>query len=333
MPTSIRVFAWHRILKMAAITKPISEMNNIDLPHSRQRGWAPDWLRILLHNPVSIAGTVIVLAFALVAILAPVLAPPADPTDPFQIPRDGYLAQPSPPSAKHLFGTTQGQYDIFYGVVWGTRTAFEIGLIVTGATVAIGGSLGAVSAYAGGWVDEIIQRFVEIVLAFPFLLAALTLATVLVPKFHNGLVSGMIALIAFGWPGYARLIRGDVLAIKGRDYVVAARAVGVPGWRILLLHVLPNAMYSLLVVGSLDIGTYVLTFAALSFLGLGAEQGYADWGQLLSFARNWIPDLARYWYIVVYPGAALLLFVLGWNLIGDAFRDALDPKMRGQRAG
>jgi peptide/nickel transport system permease protein len=195
------------------------------------------------------------------------------------------------------------------------------------------GSLGAVSAYVGGWVDEVIHRFVEIVLAFSFLLAALTLATVLIPKFHTGLVSGMIALIALGWPGYSRLIRGDVLTVKERDYVLAARAVGVPGWRILLRHVLPNAIYSLLVVGSLDIGTYVLTFAALSFLGLGAEQGYADWGQLPSFARNWIPDLARFWYIVVYPGAALLLFVLGWNLIGDAFRDALDPKMRGYRVG
>jgi peptide/nickel transport system permease protein len=316
---------------MAAITKPISEMDSTDEPHPRERGRAPGWVKVLLRNPVSVSGALIVLAFALVAILAPVLAPPPDPTNPFEIPRDGFQAQPSPPSAKHLFGTTQGQYDIFYGVVWGTRTAFEIGLVVTGATVLIGGSLGAVSAYAGGWVDEVIQRLVEIVLAFPFLLAALTLATVLVPKFHNGLVSGMIALIAFGWPGYARLIRGDVLSVKGRDFVLAARAVGVPDRRILIRHILPNAMYSLLVVGSLDIGTYVLTFAALSFLGLGAEQGYADWGQLLSFARNWIPDLARFWYIVVFPGAALLLFVLGWNLIGDAFRDALDPKMRSYR--
>jgi peptide/nickel transport system permease protein len=197
----------------------------------------------------------------------------------------------------------------------------------------IGGTLGAVSAYAGGWVDEFLQRIVEIVLAFPFLLAALTLAAILAPKLHNGLLSGMIALVAFSWPGYARLIRGDVLAVKERDFVTAARAVGAPGWFILLRHVVPNAMYSLLVVASLDIGTYVLTFAALSFLGLGAEHGYADWGQLLSFARNWIPDLGKYWYIVVFPGIALLLFVLGWNLIGDAFRDALDPKMRGYRAG
>lgn len=291
----------------------------------------PRWLRSLLRNPLSVAGIVLVLFFVFVAVFAPAIAPPEDPTNPMLIPRAGYLAQPQPPAPGTPFGTTQGQYDIFYGVVWGTRTAFEIGLIVTSLTVLIGGTLGAISAYAGGWVDEVIQRVVEIFLAFPFLLAALTLAAVLVPKLHNGLLSGMIALVFFSWPTYARLIRGDVLAVKQRDFVQAAQAVGVPGWRVLVRHVLPNAMYTLLVVASLDIGTYVLTFAALSFLGVGTEQGYADWGQLLSFARNWIPDLSKYWYIVVYPGAALVLFVLAWNLIGDAFRDALDPKMRGNR--
>lgn len=313
----------------STIHKPVSQVG--PMPALRPRSRVPEWVRILLRNPVSIAGLVIVLAFMIVAILAPVLAPPVVPSEPFQIPRDGFMAQPQPPSARHPLGTTQGQYDIYYGVIWGTRTAFEIGIVVTGLTVLAGGILGSISAYAGGWVDELLQRIVEIVLAFPFLLAALVLATVLASKIHNGLLTGMVALITFGWPGYARLIRGDVLAVKERDFVMAARAVGARGPRILFRHILPNAMYSLLVVGSLDIGTYVLTFAALSFLGLGAGEGYADWGQLLSYARNWIPSLANYWYIVVYPGMALLLFVLGWNLIGDAFRDALDPKMRGNR--
>jgi peptide/nickel transport system permease protein len=293
----------------------------------------PRWLRAMLRNPVSIAGLVLVTFFVLVAVFAPVLAPPADPSQPYQIPRGGFQAEPQPPSAAHPFGTTQGQYDLFYGVVWGTRTAFEIGLIVTGITVAIGGTLGALTAFIGGRADELFQRIVELFLAFPFLLAALTLATILGPKIRNGLLTAMIALIVFGWPSYARIIRGDVLAVKEREYVLAARALGVSNLRILFRHIIPNAMYSLLVVASLDIGTYVLTFAALSFLGLGATEGYADWGQLLSYARNWIPVLSTYWYIVVFPGMALLLFVLGWNLIGDAFRDALDPKMRGSRAG
>jgi peptide/nickel transport system permease protein len=292
----------------------------------------PRWVKALIRNPVSIAGTLLVLFFIAIAILAPVLAPPPIPSLPYNIPRDGFSAKPQPPSPGEPLGTTQGQYDIYYGVIWGTRTAFKIGLIVTGITVLIGGTLGAVSGYVGGWLDEVIQRIVEIFLAFPFLLAALTLATILGAKIQSGLITGMIALISFGWPTYARLIRGDILSVKERDYVLAAKALGEPGWRILLTHVIPNAMYSLLVVASLDIGTYVLTFAALSFLGLGAGEGYADWGQLLSYARNWIPTLNRFWWIVVYPGLALLLFVLAFNLIGDAFRDALDPKMRGYRS-
>jgi peptide/nickel transport system permease protein len=316
---------------MEAIQKANQPLHKADMPRSRVS--LPRWVITLLHNPVSVLGLIIITFFIAVAILAPILASPSDPTHPYQIPRDGFLAEPQPPSLAHPFGTTQGQYDLYYGVIWGTRTAFLIGVVVTSLTVLIGGFVGAVSSFIGGWVDELIQRIVEIFLAFPFLLAALTMAAVLAPKLHNGLLSGMIALVAFAWPPYARLIRGDVLTVKQRDFVIAARALGVPNWRILLRHVLPNAIYSLLVVASLDVGNYVLTFAALSFLGLGAEQGYADWGQLLSFARNWIPNLIKYWYIVIYPGGALLLFVLAWNLIGDAFRDALDPKMRGHRAG
>jgi peptide/nickel transport system permease protein len=289
----------------------------------------PRWANSLLHNPVSMAGGLLVVLFVMVAALAPLLAPPQFPSQPYIIPRSGFQAEPQAPSAAHPMGTTQGQYDIYYGVVWGTRTAFKIGLIVTSLAVLIGGTIGAISGYVGGWVDEAVQRVVEIFLAFPFLLAALTLATILGPKLRNGLLTGMIALVVFGWPGYARLIRGDVLAVKEREYVLASRALGGSGARILLRHVIPNAMYSLLVVASLDIGTNVLTFAALSFLGLGAGEGYADWGQLLSYARNWIPTLDQHWYIVVFPGLVLLLFVLAWNLIGDAFRDALDPKMYG----
>jgi peptide/nickel transport system permease protein len=288
----------------------------------------PRWLRALLVNPLSISGAVLVIVFALVALLAPVLAPPADPTNPYNIPRYGYSAQPQPPSAEHIFGTTQGQYDLFYGVIWGTRTAFKIGLLVTLITVIIGALLGALAAFLGGWLDEVFERIVEIFLAFPFLLAALTLATVLGGKFPNSIIPGMIALIVFGWPQYSRLIRGDILSVRERDFVLAARATGVPEFQILLRHILPNAMYSTLVYASLNVGSNVLTFAALSFLGVGAQVGYADWGQLLSFARNWIPSLSSYWWIVVYPGVALLLFSLAWNLIGDALRDAFDPRMR-----
>jgi peptide/nickel transport system permease protein len=260
------------------------------------------------------------------------LAPPDRPEAPFRIPRDGYLAEPKPPSAEHRFGTTEGQYDIYYGVIWGARTAFRVGVLITVATIMIGLLVGTTAGYFGGWVDEGLMRVVEIFMGFPFLLAAITLAAVLgsSPRFDR-ITTGMIALIVFGWTTYARLLRGDILSVKERDYVMAARTLGASHSRIMLRHVIPNSIFPTLVVASMDIGSYVLNFAALSFLGLGAEPGYADWGQLISFARNWMPRLADYWYIVVYPGAAILLFVLGWNLIGDAFRDILDPKLARSR--
>jgi peptide/nickel transport system permease protein len=289
-------------------------------------------LRQITRNPLSIVGILLVLAFAAVAIFAPVIAPPAvGARDPYIIPRDGYKAEPQPPSAEHPFGTTEGQYDIFYGVVWGTRTAFLAGILIVALALVVGLSVGSIAAYFGGWVDDVLMRITEIFLAFPFLVAALTLAAVLQPKLGRGLYTGIIALVVFGWMGYARLIRGDILATKEREYVLAARSLGVRDFRILARHILPNAIFPVMVVASLEIGTYVLSFAALSFLGLGAELGYADWGQMLALSRNWITNLSKYWYIVVFPGMALLFFVLGWNLIGDALRDIIDPRLRGTK--
>lgn len=287
-------------------------------------------LRQITRNPLSIVGILLVMFFVAVAIFAPVIAPPrAGARDPFIIPRDGFKSEPQLPDAEHVFGTTEGQYDIFYGVVWGTRTAFLAGIVIVAMALVVGLSVGSIAAYFGGWVDDVLMRITEIFLAFPFLIAALTLAAVLQPKLGRGLYTGIIALVVFGWMSYARLIRGDILATKERDYVLAARSLGVRDRRILIRHILPNAIFPVLVVASLEIGTYVLSFAALSFLGLGAELGYADWGQMLALSRNWITNLSKYWHIVVFPGMALLFFVLGWNLIGDALRDIIDPRLRG----
>ena len=288
-------------------------------------------LRQLFTRPTSLAGLLLLAFFIGVAVAAPVLAPPQDPSNPFIIPHYGYAPDPQLPSAQHIFGTTESQFDIFYGIVWGTRTAFEVGLIVTLAAVVFGVSIGSIAGYYGGWVDDVLMRIVEVVLAFPFLLAAITLAAVLEGQVGRGLVAGMIALIAFGWPTYARLIRAEILTLKQRDFVTAAKAIGASDFRILWNHILPNAIFPTLVYASLDIGSYVISFAALSFLGLGAEVGYADWGQMISFARNWIPSLAKYPHIVLYPGLAILLFVMAWNLIGDAFRDIIDPRLGGSR--
>ena len=230
----------------------------------------------------------------------------------------------------HILGVSTGQYDIFYGIVWGTRTAFKTGLIVVIATVLIGVIVGSVSAYYGGLVDNVIMRIVDVMLTLPFLLAALIMAAVLTPKIGKSLAPAIIALVTFGWMGYARIIRGDILSVKERDYIMAARVIGVKDSRILFRHIIPNAIFPTLVLASLAIGDVVLSFAALSFLGIGTEIGYADWGQVLSFARNWITSLNTYWYIIIFPGLTLVLYVMGFNLVGDALRDVLDPRMRGK---
>jgi peptide/nickel transport system permease protein len=320
-----------------------------------ERFLGPENYRIvtgLLKTPASILGFVLIGMFILIALFAPLIAPPVNPNDPYKIPRDGFSSEPKPMMSPwnrrppplpfwwkpimgtdqwvHLLGTSQGQYDVFYGIIWGTRTAFQTGLIVTFATFLIGVIVGSVSAYYGGGVDNFIMRIVDIFLTLPFILAALILAAVLTPRIGKSLFPAVIALIAFGWMGYARIIRGDILSIKERDYIMAARVIGVKDSRILFRHIIPNAIFPTLVLASLAIGDVVLSFAALSFLGIGTEVGYADWGQVLSFARNWITSLNTYWYIVVWPGLTLVLFVMGWNLVGDALRDVLDPRMRGK---
>ncbi len=321
----------------------------------------PSIARQLLSNRLSLAGFIILGFFVFVAVFAPVLAPPLpNARDPMIIPRDGFSTVPLPPGTKwtrnppplpfwwqpltglnywtHPFGMASGGWDIYYGVIWGTRTAFAAGIIITFVTLVIGVLMGSVSAYYGGKTDLVLQRFTEVFMAFPFFMAALTAAVILQPLIGGkggiggaGLITAGIALIVFGWMGYSRIIRGDILSVRERDYIMAARAVGAKDFRIMRRHIIPNAVFPTLVVASLDIGTYVVFFAALSFLGLGAEQGYSDWGQLIAFGRNWITTLDKYWYMIFFPGMALILFVLGWNLVGDAVRDILDPRSRKTR--
>jgi peptide/nickel transport system permease protein len=314
----------------------------------------PEWYRMLrgvVTNPLSVAGLVIVTIYVLAAVFAPVLAPPLNAmADPYLVPRDGFGPEPKPPGTVwksnpppvpgwyqtitgqdhwiHLMGTTSGQFDIWYGVVWGTRTALFAGIVVTFTTVAIGLVIGSISAFYGGLLDDVLMRFTEIFMAFPFLLAALLLSSLLVPRFGRSIWPPTIALVAFGWMTYARVIRGDILAAKERDYVMAGRVLGVKDARLIGRHILPNVINPILVLASFRLGDAVLSFAALSFLGVGTQIGYADWGQIISFARDWILSLDTNWYIILFPGLALIIFGLGWNLIGDALRDILDPRLR-----
>lgn len=303
-----------------------------------QAGTLRRLVRGLLSNPTSIFGAVLLVGFALVAVFAPVIAPcpPKQQRtcgeNPYHVPDYGHGSRPQPPSAEHPFGLTPSQNDIFYGVVWGTRTAFKVGILIVGAALLLGIAVGAAAGYYGGWLDEGLMRIVEIFMTFPFLLAAIALATVLRtnPVLGQGIIPTTIALIAFGWMGYARLIRSDILSVREREYIAAARSVGAGDSRIISRHIVPNAIFPVLVVASLDIGTIVLSFAALSFLGVGVPDGYADWGQLISSSRSYISSLNEHWYLVVIPGMAIVLFSLAWNLIGDTVRDVMDPRMHGK---
>jgi len=281
-----------------------------------------------LRNPLTIIGLTIILGFLLVAILAPVIAPPWQPAKPFMIPHTGWSIPPSPPSAEHPLGTLPQQYDIWYGLVWGTRNAFKIGFLIVLANLVVGVALGSIAGYFGGIVDEVLMRFTDMFYALPFLVVAMAIVVVI----GKGLTSIILVLVVLGWRTYARIIRAEIMVIRERDYIQAARASGASHLSIIFRHVLPNSIYSVLIVASMNIGTTVLTAAALSFLGLGADVGYADWGAMVSQARNWIvgpPDQRLYyWFVVFIPGFTIALFVLGWNLLGDAARDVFDPKMR-----
>jgi peptide/nickel transport system permease protein len=282
----------------------------------------------ILKNPLSVTGLTLIFIFFMTAVFAPVIAPPQYEGEPFRIPHEGYSVVPKPPEPGHPFGTTTKQYDIFYGVIWGTRTAFRIGIMVVGSILIIGIAIGSISGYAGGILDEIIMRIGDIFMSLPLLILAMAIVTALGRSLDNI----MKALIIVGWPIYARTIRSSILTIREEDYVKAARALGASNFKVIFKHILPNAIYPVLILASLDVGAMVLTAAALSFLGLGAQEGYADWGQMVSLARNYIvgppgqPFL--YWYVVTIPGLFILFFVLGWNLLGDALRDVFDPKLR-----
>ena len=306
----------------------------------------------IFKNPLSVIGLILILFCILVAVFAPAIAPPLPSLrSPYQIPRDGFSPIPRPPGTvweknpppkpfwmsedgqwTHIFGTAAGSWDIFYGVVWGTRTALLVGVLITGITLIVGIIVGAVAGFYGRMVDNILMRITEVFMAFPFLMAALTLSAILTPVIGKGIWPATIALVVFGWMTYARLVRGDVLSLKEREFIMAARITGATDMRIMMKHIVPNTIYPTLVLASMNVGDVVMSFAALSFLGVGVEVGYADWGQIISFARNFIPQLYTYWYILLFPGITLILFVMGFNLMGDALRDIMDPKMRGRGA-
>jgi peptide/nickel transport system permease protein len=271
--------------------------------------------RLLRSSPLITTGGAIALLIVLVALVAPLLAPfPGDAgsaTNP--------VAALQAPSLHHLFGTDQVGRDVFSRVLYGARVSPLIALLVLVIACVVGVPLGVVAGYFGGVADEVIMRVTDIFLAFPSLLLSLAFAAVLPPS----LTSLTIAIAITWWPWYARLIRGQAASVAGRPYVESCRALGIPTWRILLRHVLPNSVTPLIVQVSLDFGGVILTASALSFLGLGAQDPTPDWGLMVAEGENYF---TTQWWLVTYPGLAIMLTALAFNLLGDGLRDVLDPR-------
>jgi peptide/nickel transport system permease protein len=287
-------------------------------------------MKRIRSSPLSLIGMTLVLYNVVIAVFAPILAPPTM-YNPYIIPRDpayGYTIDPLPPNRNHIFGTTLLSTDLYYGCIWGTRFAFQLGLEIIVVTLVVGLILGMLAGYYGGLIDELIMRFTDIILAFPGLILAMAFVAALSRGGWATIDAAVLSIILIGWPGYTRLIRGEVLRVKTEDYIEAARASGASDLRIMTRHILPNSIYSVIIVASLDFGSIVLTAAALSFLGLGQPAGYADWGRMIYDSISYASEGVKYWWTWTFPGIFIVLFVLGWNLLGDALRDVLDPLYR-----
>jgi peptide/nickel transport system permease protein len=266
-------------------------------------------------NPLLVAGALLSALIVVIALLAPLLAPfPADAgsaTHPFLVLR--------PPSAQHWFGTDNVGRDVYSRVLYGARISPLIAMVVLAISCAVGIPLGVAAGYFGGWLDETIMRVTDIFLAFPPLLLALALAAVL----PASITTVIIVIALTWWPWYTRLIRGQAASVAGRPYIDSCRALGISRWRIIFRHILPNSITPLIVQVSLDVGGVILTVSALSFLGLGAQDPTPDWGLMVAEGQDYF---LTSWWVVTFPGIAILLTAFAFTLLGDGLRDLMDPK-------
>jgi len=294
-------------------------------------------MKYLLSSRALIAGVLLVLVFVLIAAAAPLIAPP-DGDDPYQLPRDGFVGNPELPSPEHPLGLMQDRYDVFHGIIWGTRVAFRVGLVITFGRLLIGLTVGVLAGYYGGRLDAVAMRITDAFMSFPVVAAVMIVLTLFIEddwgiQMGQGGPAIIIALILFGWMQYARLIRANVLVEKSQDYVKAAISVGARDRRIIYRHVMPNALQGLFILAASDVGAMVVTVTALTFLGLSGDKPVADWGMILKVSRNWVigtpVNAFEYWYMYVPPIVVIVLFSMGWGLIGDGLREVLDPRLRG----
>jgi peptide/nickel transport system permease protein len=271
-------------------------------------------LRRLFKRKGAVAGMFVIAAFVLLAVFAPLIAPYEPIATSWSLVRKA-------PSAQHWFGTDDLGRDIFTRVIYGARASLTAGAISVGIALAIGVPFGLLAGYRGGFIDALISRITDAMLAVPFLILAIALAAFLGPSLGNA----MIAIGISATPIFIRLTRGQVMSVKVEDYVEAARAVGNPSWRIALFHILPNIMPALLVQATLAIAAAIIAEAALSFLGLGQQPPAPSWGSMLNAAQRFLTSAP---WMAIWPGLAIFLVVLSFNLVGDGLRDALDPRER-----
>jgi peptide/nickel transport system permease protein len=269
--------------------------------------------QIMLRNRMAMLGAAVVLTWILVALLAPILAP----YDPIEQDVRGRLLGPS---ATHLMGVDELGRDVFSRVLYGGRVSLPAAFVVVLLASAFGTLYGGLAGIAGKWADDGAMRVVDMVLAFPSLILAMAIGAALGASIQNS----MLAMLLVWWPPYARVSRGQVLSLKQRDFVTAARAVGLSDWRVLVRHILPNALSPALVLMTMDFGNAIIITAALSFLGLGAVPPTPEWGAMVAEGR----ELIQQWWISTFPGLAIFSVAMACNFVGDGLRDAIDPRLR-----
>lgn len=274
-------------------------------------------LYLIARNKLSLTALIILVLLIVGALLAPYIIPyPKDLADATHT-----QIKLQAPSLEHLMGTDELGRDIFSRVVYGARVSLSAALAAVGLSLVIGIPLGAIAGSFGGWVDNLIMRITDVFLSFPPLLLAIAMVAVMGSSLNNAI----LAIALSWWPWYTRLIRGQAISVKERKFVQAAETIGTGRMKIIFKHIIPNCISPVIVQASMDIGGVILTVASLSFLGLGAQLPTPEWGLMISMGRRFFPDS---WWYCIFPGLAIFVTVLCFNLLGDAIREILDPKTR-----
>ncbi len=298
---------------MAELAKNAADISLRGIEEKLTPPWKEAWISFY-KNRLALAGLGIVIFFIIIAIFAPLIAP-------YSFKEQVLTDRMRPPSSDHWFGTDDFGRDIFSRIIYGSRISLWVGFFSVLGSVVFGTILGIVAGYYGRWVDAIISRIFDIMLAFPSILLAIAVVAILGPSLQNAL----IAIAVINIPNFGRLVRSKVLSVKQEEYIMAARAVGMRDTRILFHHILPNSISPVIVQATLAIATSIIEAAALGFLGMGAQAPTPEWGKMLADSKNYITQAP---WTLFFPGIAIMLTVLGFNLMGDGLRDILDPKMK-----